>query len=71
MFSVKKATGGAKREVKATPTLTHDDPKVQAFYKQLTQQQIVAHSIAITHLGTSYDVMRTHGFINWAKNMPK
>lgn len=51
----------------SAPILSHTDPKVQAFYKSLTPQQVVAHTIAITHLGTSYDVTRTHGFTTWLK----
>lgn len=50
-------------EVKTT--LTHEDPKVQEYYNQLTPQQVVAHTIAFTHLGTSYDVTRTHGFMKF------
>jgi hypothetical protein len=61
-----------KSEKKVEPTisdvsLTHSDPKVQAFYNSLTPQQIIAHTIAITHLGTSYDVTRTHGYTSWLK----
>ena len=51
--------------------LQSTDPKVQAFYNQLTPQQMVAHSIAVTHLGTSYDVTRTHGYTTWLKSQPK
>ena len=52
-------------------TLQSNDPKVQAFYNQLTPQQVVAHTIAVTHLGTSYDVTRTHGYTTWLKAQPR
>ena len=52
-------------------SLQSPDPKVQTFYNQLTPQQVVAHSIAVTHLGTSYDVTRTHGYTTWLKTQPK
>jgi len=71
MFFAKKTTKAQSQDNKVTTSLSHEDPKVQAYYNQLTQKQVVAHTIAVTHLGTSYDVMRTHGFVNWAKNMPK
>lgn len=65
LFSKKAAD---KPQVKETTmALTHEDPKVQAYYNQLTPQQIVAHQIAVTHLGTSYDVTRTHGFLKFQK----
>lgn len=57
-----------KVEVSKTEApLSHSDPKVQAFYNTLTPQQVIAHTIAITHLGTSYDVTRTHGYTTWLK----
>ena len=66
LFSKKAAVD--KTQTKATTkTLTHEDPKVQAYYNQLTPQQQVAHQIAVTHLGTSYDVTRTHGFLKFQK----
>ena len=44
-----------------------DDPVISAFYAQLTEKERIAHAIAVTKLGTSYDVTRTHGFIKWLK----
>lgn len=44
-----------------------DDPVISAFYAQLTERERVAHAIAVTKLGTSYDVTRTHGFLKWLK----
>jgi hypothetical protein len=47
--------------------LTSTDPEVQAFYDSLTPYERVAHTLATTGLGTSYDVRRTHGFLRWQK----
>jgi hypothetical protein len=47
--------------------LVSDDPLVQAFYDQLSPREVIAHSIAVDKLGTSYDVIRTHGFVRWSK----
>ena len=58
----------------ATPTpssvLVHPDPRVQAFYAQLSPAEVIAHTIAVEKLGTSYDVTRTHGFGKWSKANP-
>ncbi len=40
---------------------------VQAFYDQLTDKERIAHAIAVEKLGTSYDVVRTHGYIRYLK----
>ncbi len=51
-----------------TPALpTSSDPVVSAFYAQLTDKERIAHAIAVEKLGTSYDVVRTHGFLKWKK----
>lgn len=49
------------------PTLTSSDPVISAFYAQLTENERIAHAIAVEKLGTSYDVVRTHGFLKWKK----
>ena len=46
-------------------TLTSENAEVQAFYDSLSPYQRIAHTIAIEKLGTSYDVLRTHGFLSW------
>jgi len=48
--------------------LVSTDPLVQAFYDQLSPREVIAHSIAVDKLGTSYDVTRTHGFVRWSKS---
>ena len=47
--------------------LTSTDPIVQAFYDSLSPGEIIAHTIAIEKLGTSYDVTRIRGFLAWKK----
>ena len=67
----KKAEAKPKKAAAPTAkTLTSSDKRVQAFYDQLTPAEVIAHSIAVEKLGTSYDVTRTHGFLRWAKANP-
>jgi hypothetical protein len=61
-----KAVAGLTTEKK----LTSDDTRVQAFYDSLSPKEVIAHSIAVEKLGTSYDVTRTHGFLKWCKANP-
>ena len=72
--SVKKVTAPATAVPtathKPTSTLVSTDPRVQAFYDQLTPAEVIAHTIAVEKLGTSYDVTRTHGFVKWSKANP-
>ena len=35
---------------------------------QLTEQEIIVLNIAIDHLGSSFDMSRSIGFIEWQKN---
>ena len=43
------------------------DPEIVAFMASLTANERIAHRIAVEKLGTSYDIRRTHGFVNWSK----
>lgn len=54
-------------ESSVVKTLKSDDPIVQTYYDQLTPAEVIAHTIAVEKLGTSYDVVRTHGFVRWSK----
>ena len=56
-----------KKAESSTKVLKSDDPLVQEYYDQLKPAEIIAHTIAVEKLGTSYDVVRTHGFIRWSK----
>ena len=49
-------------------SLTSGDPVISAFYAQLTDKERIAHAIAKEKLGTSYDIVRTHGFLKWKKS---
>ncbi len=53
------------------PALTSDDPDISAFYAQLSEKERLAHAIAVVKLGTSYDVVRTHGYLKWLRNKTK
>ena len=46
--------------------LTGND-EVKTFYASLSEAERIAHEIAVEKLGTSYDVVRTHGFQRWLK----
>ncbi len=48
--------------------LVSSDPLVQEFYDSLGEKERRAHFVAVEKLGTSYDVVRTHGFLNWKKS---
>jgi len=37
----------------------------QSYYKQLTEQEKLVLHIATTQLGTSFDLVRSNGFIQW------
>ena len=60
-----------KSDLCVSKKLTSSDARVQAFYDSLSPREVIAHSIAVEKLGTSYDVTRTHGFLRWSKANPK
>ena len=49
------------KEEKTTKSLTEE------FYDSLTPNEKIAHDLGKKMLGTSYDIMRTHGFVAWLK----
>ncbi len=57
--------------VAAYEPLKSSDPLIQEFYNQLSPAEVIAHSIAVEKLGTSYDVSRTHGFLKWSRGKAK
>ena len=63
---VKVAAAPTLSETLSTPLLS-EDPRVAAFYAQVSPREQIAHKIAVEKLGTSYDVTRTHGFLKWLK----
>ncbi len=56
----------AQLDTLATPLLS-ENALVMEFYGQLSEKEKIAHSIAVDKLGTSYDVTRTHGYLQWLK----
>jgi len=50
-----------------TDALVSDDPIIKQYYESLNEKERRAHTIAMDKLGTSYDVVRTHGFMRWQK----
>ena len=62
--------GSSKKEEKID--LIKEDCKkpkiVEEFFESLSPNEKLAHSLAEKMLGTSYDVMRTHGFLQWLKS---
>jgi hypothetical protein len=60
-----------KSDLCVSKKLTSSDIRIQAFYDSLNPREVIAHSIAVEKLGTSYDVSRTHGFLRWSKANPK
>lgn len=77
MFAARKSVADAPTAASAplttaaatidTSILTSTDPDVQAFYDSLSSRERIAHTIAVDKLGTSYDVVRTHGFQKWMR----
>jgi hypothetical protein len=43
----------------------------QLYLTQLTPQEIKAHNIAKSHLGTSFDILRSNGYKAWIKKQDK
>ena len=47
---------------------TYDaDPRVIEYLNQLSPMQQKAYNIAKQHLGTSFNVVKSNGFIDWLK----
>jgi hypothetical protein len=44
-------------------------PQLQAYYAQLTPFEQRTCDIARDHLGSSFDLARSNGFIRWLKNL--
>ena len=56
---------------KDLPELKSSDPLIQAYYDQLPPPAVIANKLAVERLGSSYDVTRTHGFLQWSKTKSK
>ena len=57
-------------QIQQNQNLLSENAEIQAFYKSLNKAEQIAHMIAKEKLGTSYDVQRTHGYIQWKKSTP-
>ena len=44
---------------------------LQQYLEQLNDIQKKAHDIAKSHLGTSYNILRSNGYIEWMKEQQK
>ena len=64
LFFTKSVSTPPKQEAKEVG-LYSENKEVQEFYNSLTKAEVLAHTIAIEKLGTSYDITRTHGFTKW------
>ena len=42
--------------------------QLKKYKTELTEQEIIVLNIAIDHLGSSFDMSRSIGFIEWQKN---
>lgn len=42
--------------------------KIYNYLEQLNDFDKKAYTIAINHLGTSFDILRSNGYINWIKS---
>lgn len=70
LFTTAQKKEKVKPDIISPPPLKREyDELVKKFYESLTIQQKLAHEIAAEKLGTSYDVTRTHGYLNWMKTM--
>ena len=54
----------------APPFPKVDVDKVDQYLAQLDDMQRKAYEIAKSHLGTSFNIKRSNGFIEWQKKQP-
>jgi hypothetical protein len=47
-----------------------ENKKLQAYYEQLTPFEQRTCDIARDHLGSSFDLARSNGFLRWLSNPP-
>lgn len=66
-IKAEKSVSSKTTEVKLTKEDTIPKSLTEEFYESLTPNEKITHDLGKKMLGTSYDVMRTHGFLNWLK----
>lgn len=52
-------------------SLKHEskDAKIKKYLDQMTEQERKAYLIALSHLGTSFNIYKSNGYIEWCKKM--
>lgn len=65
-----KNTVTAKDLAPPFPKVDKVDNKVDQYIAQLDDMQRKAMEIAKSHLGTSFNIKRSNGFIEWQKKQP-
>ena len=53
-----------------TPIVLIDD-NVEKYMSQLTPLELKAHNIAKQHLKSSFNVLKSNGYVEWLKKQPK
>ncbi len=51
--------------------INNNNKMEQLYLKQLTPQERKAHDIAKSHLGTSFDILRSNGYKSWINKQDK
>jgi hypothetical protein len=47
------------------------DPKIVEYMSQLTPLELKAHNIAQQHLKSSFNIVKSNGYLEWLKKQPK
>lgn len=47
----------------------HPDPLVQKYLESLNEKEYSAYLIAKNHLGSSFSIEKSNGFLKWKKNV--
>lgn len=48
-----------------------ESESVKKYIEQLNDKERIAYSIAKEHLGTSFNIAKSIGYLTWKKNQPK
>ena len=47
------------------------EPKIAEYMSQLTPLELKAHNIAQQHLKSSFNIVKSNGYVEWLKKQPK
>lgn len=50
--------------------LIYQNQFIEEYLKTLTEKEYKAYEIAKNHLGTSFDIKKSNGYIEWLKKQP-